>query len=520
MWSRALSYSPEGTGRGSDPSAKPIFRHRGPRAVVQAYRITGSLDPAGCARCSATEPPARYPRPRRSWRRCCCSARPRPRRAAGHGPRPGSGHGRSGPIGAAVPSGFVGLSTEYGAVRPTPAPIHRRSIRCSCPCSRISTRPAAAPCASAVTAVTGRGGRWQAWPARRGSTTRLTPRWLAVTRALAAGHARACHARHQPRGRQHPAGRDGGSHPARRRGPPARPARWRSAMSPSTTRPAVVPDADGAPVPGRPAGYDPAQYNADFAASPACCPGPRLPGRPPGARLGESDLPALWAHESRLAVATVHRYPLNRCVTDPANPRLSDPGQPARGPQLARADPRPCRRGGAGPRPRPRPPGGRAQRRHLSGPDRGQRYVRVGAVDAGHPVRGCPLGIDGVNIHVWPGAVPNELFTFRHHAPAGQAPCRPSYYGALFFTEAAPPRGPRFLPVASSGAGGRSGYGRPAALTTGLTGRPDQPQRPPPDSVAVRLPARALAPAAVAALRAPALAPAPASPWVDAASDW
>jgi hypothetical protein len=54
------------------------------------------------------------------------------------------------------------------------------------------------------------------------------------------------------------------------------------------------------------------------------------------------------------------------------------------------------------------------------------------------------IGVDGVNVHVWPGAGPNQLFTF--HQADGQwlGSVRPAYYALLMFTEAAPP-GSRLL---------------------------------------------------------------------------
>lgn len=49
MWTRALSYSPEADWTRSDPAAKPVFRHQSNVAPVQVFKLSGPMDPAGCA---------------------------------------------------------------------------------------------------------------------------------------------------------------------------------------------------------------------------------------------------------------------------------------------------------------------------------------------------------------------------------------------------------------------------------------------------------------------------------------
>jgi hypothetical protein len=67
------------------------------------------------------------------------------------------------------------------------------------------------------------------------------------------------------------------------------------------------------------------------------------------------------------------------------------------------------------------------------------------------------IGVDGVNIHVWPGAPPNQLFTFERQEGRWLGSVRPAYYALLMFTQAAPP-GSRLLPVRVMGAGAVSAW--------------------------------------------------------------
>jgi hypothetical protein len=67
--------------------------------------------------------------------------------------------------------------------------------------------------------------------------------------------------------------------------------------------------------------------------------------------------------------------------------------------------------------------------------------------------QGAAVGIDGVNIHMWPQANPNEPFTFaRTSGGEWRAFVRPSYYGVLMFNRAAPP-GSRLLRTREAGSG-------------------------------------------------------------------
>jgi hypothetical protein len=55
-------------------------------------------------------------------------------------------------------------------------------------------------------------------------------------------------------------------------------------------------------------------------------------------------------------------------------------------------------------------------------------------------------GVDGVNIHTWPGAPASQPFTFQQADGHWLSSVRPEYYGMLGFTKVAPP-GSRFLQV-------------------------------------------------------------------------
>jgi Glycosyl hydrolase family 79 C-terminal beta domain len=87
------------------------------------------------------------------------------------------------------------------------------------------------------------------------------------------------------------------------------------------------------------------------------------------------------------------------------------------------------------------------------------------------------IGVDGVNVHVWPGAGPNQLFTFDQAGGGWLGSVRPAYYALLMFNQAAPP-GSRLLPTQATGAGPISSWAalapdgstRVALVNSGLDG--------------------------------------------------
>jgi hypothetical protein len=212
--------------------------------------------------------------------------------------------------------------------------------------------------------------------------------------------------------------------------------------------------AKGDPVPGRPRGYDLPRYIPDFAsvsrALPTTVPiaGPASGG--PGFFGG---VPPYLSANPRVKVVTFHRYPLAKCITNPANPQY-------------------------------------ATMAHLLAPFASQGIANsiAAAVRAAHAhgdplrvdelnsvsCRGVPgisdtfasalwvidalfnfdrVGVDGVNVHTLVGSN-YKPFTFTHDKRGWRAQVRPLYYGLAMFARAAPP-GSRLLPVAGGSTSGR-----------------------------------------------------------------
>jgi Glycosyl hydrolase family 79 C-terminal beta domain len=203
---------------------------------------------------------------------------------------------------------------------------------------------------------------------------------------------------------------------------------------------------DGTAVPGRPPGYDFSAFTGDFSRVAAALPPVPLAGPAIGSFSWIDDLPRFVAAEPRLAVLTFHRYALKVCaprdsskyptvgnlLSDSASAGLADSVAPFLA--VARA-------------------------RGLT--------VRIDELNA---VASCGLpaplsttfapslwaldtlfqlarvGVDGVNIHTWPGNN-HHLFTFQRVRGKWQAFVEPEYYGVLMFVQAAPP-GARLLKLA------------------------------------------------------------------------
>lgn len=205
---------------------------------------------------------------------------------------------------------------------------------------------------------------------------------------------------------------------------------------------------DGHSVMGRPVGYGPSQFAADFAAIAAGLPRVSLAGPASGAADWLGDLGPFISANPRLGVVTVHRYPFEACAVQPSSPsyptigRLLSPlGTTDQATGLApyvataHADGLPLRIGemntvGCG-NP-PEVPNSFAQ--------------ALWAVDALFAY--AQVGVDGVNVHTWPGAV-YQLFTFKRTNTGWQAFVEPEYYGLLMFSRAAPP-GSHLVKAASS----------------------------------------------------------------------
>jgi len=152
------------------------------------------------------------------------------------------------------------------------------------------------------------------------------------------------------------------------------------------------------------------------------------------------------AAQPRIAVATVHRYPLHRCFTSTQSPQY---------PTIAHLLTRDSSAGLA------QSVASYAAAGHARGLSvrvdefntvscSGQRGVSdtfasaLWALDAAFSM--ARVGVDGVNIHTFPGGI-YQLFRLRHRQGLWRAGVRPEYYGLMMFAQAAP-AGSRLLEVA------------------------------------------------------------------------
>ena len=205
---------------------------------------------------------------------------------------------------------------------------------------------------------------------------------------------------------------------------------------------------DGHNVMGRPAGYDAAQFTQDFATVASGLPGYGLAGPASGSADWLDDLGPFIAANPLLNVITVHRYPFEACAVPPSSPsyptirRMLSP--------LGTTD----QAGGLGPY---------VAVAHAHGLP--LRIGEMNDVGCGNPpyvpnsfaealwaidalFAYAQVGVDGVNVHTWPGAVYN-LFTFSETTNGWQGLVEPEYYGLLMFAQAAPP-GSRLVKATSS----------------------------------------------------------------------
>jgi Glycosyl hydrolase family 79 C-terminal beta domain len=206
---------------------------------------------------------------------------------------------------------------------------------------------------------------------------------------------------------------------------------------------------NGKGVTGRSASYGPSQFASDFAGIGSALPDSvPLAGPASGASNWLEDLGPFLTSEPRIGVVTVHRYPFEACAVPPSSPsyptvsRLLSP--------LGTVD----QAGGL------TPYVAVAHAHHVP--------IRIGemnTVGCGNPpvvpnsfaealwaldalFAYAQTGVDGVNVHTWPGAIYN-LFTFKKTPAGWQASVEPEYYGLLTFAQAAP-AGSRLVKAASS----------------------------------------------------------------------
>ncbi len=202
---------------------------------------------------------------------------------------------------------------------------------------------------------------------------------------------------------------------------------------------------DGQAVTGRPAGYDFADFTADFTRVSGALPPLPLAGPSIGVPAQVPTLDQFVAAEPRLGLVSFHAYPLLECFTAPSSPRY---------PTIPRLLAQSSSDGLAN-----------SISRYVVTARRSRLPLRVDEMNS----VGCGsapgvsntfaaalwvldasfqmarIGVAGINIHTYPGAT-SQLFTFRRKAGTWSAFVEPEYYGLEMFAQAAPP-GALLLPT-------------------------------------------------------------------------
>ena len=257
----------------------------------------------------------------------------------------------------------------------------------------------------------------------------------------------------------------------------------------------------GAPVPGRPPGYDFAAYLRDYAAVSGALPRTEpLVGPASGAPQWLAGLGRYLSANPRVRLVTFHRYPLHRCFTahnSPEFPTISNLLAPAAATEpatslaaaiaVAHARGIPIRAdelnsvscGGA---------------RGVSDTSASALWVLDALFNLAR------AGVDGVNVHTFQKAI-YEPFAVAERGGRWSAQVKPMYHGMLLFARAAP-AGARLLPAA---------YRAPSTLRIWSTRAHDghvrivliNVSRRRPETVAVRPPGGATRDGTAIRLRAP-----------------
>jgi hypothetical protein len=195
----------------------------------------------------------------------------------------------------------------------------------------------------------------------------------------------------------------------------------------------------GTPVFSRAPTYGPQDFDQEFSRTLKVLPRLPIAGPETGAAPWMDAFDQFLSPRSQLRILTSHAYGLNQCVTDPSSP--SYPSVPN---LLSEAASREVASGVS-------PYVALAHRD-------GARYQidEMGSITCnGRPGVSNTLasalwvmdalftisadGVDGVNLHTYPGSV-NGLFDFARVHGQWQGTVHPLYYGALMFAQAAPPR--------------------------------------------------------------------------------
>jgi len=353
-----------------------------------------------------------------------------------------------GPKDPAVPQGFLGLSIEYPALEAYAGtdpssldPVFEQLVR--------NLAPGQAP----VLRIGGNSADRTWWPVAGvsrppGVTFNITPQWLKVTHALAqtlgarlilgvnleqdspqlaAAEARALI---NGVGRQSVRALELGNEPDLYSAFP-----WYRS--------------DGHAVFGRPRGYDESEYISDFDGLSGALPSVPLAGPSLSGRQWTQSLGPFLAAEPHLGLVTLHRYPLQVCLTPRTSaryPTIARLLSPATSTELAASF---------------APYVALARAHGLSLRVDELNTVSCGADPAVSKSFASALwvlntlfglastGVSGVNIHTFPGAG-YELFRIAQAGGTWRAAVSPEYYGMLMFAQATPP-GSRLLSVAPTG---------------------------------------------------------------------
>ena len=202
--------------------------------------------------------------------------------------------------------------------------------------------------------------------------------------------------------------------------------------------------------PGRPAGYGFPDFESDFARIARALPDVPLAGPTVGSPNLFADLGGFLSAEPRVAVATLHRYPLRLCFADSAQPFY-----PTVANLLAPSSSRSLADSVAGAVGIAHLRGLPVRIDEMNSVSCGQHYVPVvtrtfasalWALDALFEM--ARVGVDGVNIHNYPDAT-YSLFVLHRVRGQWRARVEPDYYGLEMFAQAAPP-GSRLLRVSGS----------------------------------------------------------------------
>jgi hypothetical protein len=202
---------------------------------------------------------------------------------------------------------------------------------------------------------------------------------------------------------------------------------------------------DGRSIPGRPPGWDFPAFIRDYSSFAHVLPAAALAGPTTGGPRWLGHWPRFFVDEPRVHLATLHRYPLHACtepVTGAGYPTIDHLMSDLASGELAAITV-------------PYVAIAHADRLPLRVDE--VNTISCGSVPAvGHSFAAAlwvmgvlfqmaKVGVDGVNIHTYPGA-PYDLFSFSRVNGQWSASVIPEYYGMLMFTEAAPP-GSRLVTV-------------------------------------------------------------------------